>query len=190
MTVALPPQPTVPAGPYLLRPFRPDDLDLVREASGDPYIPLVTTVPVPYSERAGLAYIQRQLRRPAQGAGYSFAVAEAVTDRAVGQIGVWLRDGAHGRADLGYWVATSSRGRGIAVHALRGLTAWTLSTLDVFRLELYVEPWNTASWRAAERCGYRREGLLRGRQLIGGRRRDLYVYGLLATDLPSASCPR
>lgn len=52
------------------------------------------------------------------------------------------------------------------------------------RLELYVEPWNEASWRTAEKAGFRREGLLRQYQEVGGERRDMFMYSLLNTDLP------
>ncbi len=55
---------------------------------------------------------------------------------------------------------------------------------DVHRLELYVEPWNDGSWRAAERVGYRREGLLRSWQSVGHQRRDMYMYSLLPSDRP------
>lgn len=54
------------------------------------------------------------------------------------------------------------------------------------RLELYVEPWNEASWRTAERVGFRREGLLRQYQYVGSERRDMYVYSLLPGELSIA----
>jgi hypothetical protein len=77
--------------------------------------------------------------------GYSFCVADCVDDRALGTAGLWLADLAKGRATVGYTVAPSARGCGVAVAALRALTlfAWTLP--ELFRIELYVEPWNTAS---------------------------------------------
>ena len=50
------------------------------------------------------------------------------------------------------------------------------------RVELHVEPWNTASVRTAELAGFTWEGLMRGWQEIGGERRDLYLYARLASD--------
>lgn len=44
------------------------------------------------------------------------------------------------------------------------LSRWALDLGEVARLELYAGPWNEGSWRAAERFGFRREGLLRSRQ--------------------------
>jgi RimJ/RimL family protein N-acetyltransferase len=46
-------------------------------------------------------------------------------------------------------------------------------------MQLFIEPWNTASLRSAERAGYQQEGLLRGYMEIGGRRRDMLVFAAL-----------
>jgi RimJ/RimL family protein N-acetyltransferase len=62
--------------------------------------------------------------------------------------------------------------------------------LRIARLELYVEPWNTASIRTAESAGFQREGLLRSWQEVGGIRKDMYMYSRLATDpVPPALKP-
>ncbi|MFJ9621806.1 GNAT family N-acetyltransferase [Streptomyces sp. NPDC101181] len=177
--------PSMSAGPdFVLRPWEMSDLPLLREAARDPYIPLVTTVPSPYSDQAGEAFVRRQWERAATGAGYPFAIVRSRDRRPVGAIGLWLRDLSAGRATLGYWLAASARGRGVARAALRTVSGWALRDLGVPRLQLFVEPWNTASARAAEDVGFRREGLLRGWQQVGGRRRDMAVYGLLNEDGP------
>ncbi|MFF5976697.1 GNAT family N-acetyltransferase [Streptomyces sp. NPDC012769] len=169
------------SGGLTLRPWRLTDLPLVAEAAKDPYIPLITTVPSPYSEAEGVAFVERQWSRAATGAGYPFVIVSAA-GRPLGTIGLWVRDLPQGRASLGYWLAASARGHGAAASALTAVTAWALDELRVPRLELHVEPWNTASARTAERAGFRREGLLRGWQEVGGERRDMEVYGLLAGD--------
>jgi RimJ/RimL family protein N-acetyltransferase len=174
--------PTLAAGPFQLRPFTLADVDAVREASSDPHIPLITTVPAAFTEDEGRRFIERQWSRAEQGTGYSFAIADAGTDRAVGQIGLWLYDIRHGRASVGYWVVRSARGGGAAGAAARALARWAHQELQVPRLELHVEPWNTASIRTAENAGYQREGLLRSWQEVGGTRRDMYMYARLATD--------
>ena len=76
-----------------------------------------------------------------------------------------------------------ARGHGIAATALRAVTTWGLSELRIPRLQLSVEPSNTASIRTAERAGYQREGLLRQWQEIGGERRDMFMYSMLRADL-------
>ena len=174
--------PTLAAGPFRLRPFALGDIDVVREAASDPRIPLITTVPAAFTEEAGRRFIERQWERAEQGTGYSFAIADADTDRPVGQAGLWLTDVSAGRASVGYWVVSSARGRRAAACGVRALTRWAHQDLRIPRLELHVEPWNTASIRTAEKAGFQREGLLRGWQEVGGERKDMYMYARLAGD--------
>jgi RimJ/RimL family protein N-acetyltransferase len=174
----LPPWPTEPLvnGPVILREFSYRDIPMAREMSTDPYVPLIGTLPANASDQEAQAYIDRQRGRLAEGTGFSFAIAEADTDRAVGGIGLWLAGLRQGRATVGYSIAPSARGRGLAAAALIAVTefAWTIPALH--RIEAYIEPWNVGSVRTAEQAGYQREGLLRSHQEIGGRRRDMLLY--------------
>lgn len=172
--------PRLVGGQVVLRDFEDRDVPLVQEVAADPLVPLITTVPTSGDEEDALAFVERQRGRLAEGAGYSFAIADAVTDEAVGQIGLWTRDLAEGRATVGYWVAERHRRRGYLTAALRALTGWALTLDEVHRIQLFVEPWNEGSWRAAEACGYEREGLLRSWQQVGDRRRDMHVYARVA----------
>lgn len=39
--------------------------------------------------------------------------------------------------------------------------------------------WNEGSWRAAEACGYQREGLLRRWERVGDELKDMDVYSII-----------
>ncbi len=157
---------------------------MVRDLASDPYVPLIGTLPARCGDEDALAYIARQRQRHADGTGFSFAIADARTDEALGLMGLWLRDYPLGRAQAGYAVAPAARGRGAAADALRALIvfAWTLPGLH--RVELHIEPWNTASTTVADRVGFAHEGLLRSYLEIGGARCDLAVYSLIRTAPP------
>ena len=174
----LPSWPTAPPahGPVVLREFADEDAHLAVELGDDPYIPLIGSLPAHPTAQQALEWIHRQRRRFAEGAGLSFAIADAESNDAVGAIGLSLQNLPAGRATAGYAVAAAHRGRGIASSALKALTtfAWTIPALH--RVELYIEPWNNASVHVAEVCGYQREGLLRSHQEIGGNRRDMLLY--------------
>ena len=176
-------QPVLNAGTFLLRPFQDSDLDLIHGASKDLYITQITTVPFQGSRQQCLDFIERQRQRTADGTGYSFAIAQSATNIAVGQIGLWLRNAERGRASIGYWVSPQHQRRGVASTALKTISDWGLSYPGIHRVELYVEPWNEGSWRAAERCGFQREGLLRSWEIIGGEAKDLYMYSRIAPTL-------
>jgi [ribosomal protein S5]-alanine N-acetyltransferase len=177
--------PRLDGAPLVLRAFIADDAAAVAEAGTDPLIPLITTVPrAPADRTAVSAFIARQHERASSGQGYSFAIADAKTDGCLGQIGLWpLGDG---RASVGYWVVACARRRGVARRALQVVSSWGLALPGLHRLELYVEPWNEGSWRAAEGSGYTREGLLRSWQTVGDQRRDMYMYSRLRTGPPTS----
>jgi len=174
----LPPWPVTPpaAGGVLLRELSPDDLPMALDLATDPYVSLVGSLPSHATEEQALDWIERNRGRWADGVGFSFAVAEAGTGRAVGQLGLWLADLPESRAQIGYFVMPSARGRGVAAAALTAATgfAWTIPRLH--RIELHIEPWNTASLRTAERAGYTRERVLKAHREIGGRWRDVLLY--------------
>ena len=163
-------------GDVRLRAFEERDADMVMDLATDPYVPLVGSLPGHADRDEALAYIERQHGRLDTGYGYSFCVADAVTDEAVGGAGLWLAPIAAGRATAGYGIAPRSRGRGLAAHALTALTGFGWSIPGLHRIELYIEPWNVASARTAEAAGYEREGLLRSHQEIGDRRVDMLLY--------------
>ena len=177
----LPPWPARPVayGPVVLRAFSALDVAMARELSTDPYVPLIGSLPANATQQEAQVWVDRQRGRLAEGAGFSFAIAEAETDRAVGGIGLWLAPIAAGRATAGYSVTPSARGRGIAAAALTALTSFAWSVPALHRIELYIEPWNVGSIKTAERAGYEREGLLRSHQEIGGRRRDMLLYAVI-----------
>ena len=170
----------------VLRAFGPADVAMLRDLATDSYLPLIGSLPANAAESEALQFIGRQYERLTSGAGYSFCIADE-TDRAVGTAGLWIAQLAEGRATAGYSVAPFARGHGIAGRALRALTefGWTLPGLC--RIELYIEPWNRGSIRAAEVAGYLREGLLRSHQPIGDRRADMLLYAALrpGSDDPS-----
>jgi ribosomal-protein-alanine N-acetyltransferase len=172
-------------GSVVLRQFSDLDVAMVMEMSSDPYVPLIGTLPGDASQQEAHAYIDRQRSRLADGTGFSFAIAEADTDAAVGTIGLWLQHLADGRATAGYFVAPSARGRSIAAAALAALTTFAWTVPGLHRIELHIEPWNTGSIKTAERAGYEREGLMRSHQEIGGRRRDMLLYATIREDSQS-----
>ncbi|MGL5817574.1 MAG: GNAT family N-acetyltransferase [Phycicoccus sp.] len=127
----------------------------------------------------GAHWIERQHDRLTSGHGYSFAIADIATDRAVGQTDLWTKDAEHGRGSTGYWVGPAFRGQGYATAALMALTEWVIGLDQVHRVELHVEPSNLASRRVAEVCGFTHEGLLRSWLPVGDDRRDVHVYSVV-----------
>lgn len=162
------------------------DLALVQEASTDDLIPM-NTISSTFSREAATRFVERQWRRAADRTGYPMVIVRRRDHTPLGSIGLWLKDIDEGRASLGYWVVRSARGHGVAAQALTAMATWALEELHIPRLQLYIEPWNRASIRTAERAGFECEGLLRSWQKVGDRRRDMFMYARLATRNPAAA---
>lgn len=175
--------PRLTSPPVVLRPYGAGDLELVRDASADPLIPSITSVPAEYTDQAGRAFVERQDRRAIEGDGFSFVIAEsAKPEVGVGSIGLWLSEIESGRASIGYWLLAPARGHGLAGHALRALAAFAFGELAIPRVHLFVEPWNVASARTAEFAGFTREATLRGWERIDGEQRDCDCFAVLRSE--------
>ena len=173
--MTLPPWPSdAPTfGQVLLRAVEERDTAMARELSTDTYVPQTGSLPGNATMQEASDWVARQQGRHAEGAGFSFAIVRCSDDVAIGHCGLWLKDLDEGRASAGYAIAPAERGRGYASEALAALTEFAWSVPGVQRIELFIEPWNAASIRTADRVGYVREGLLTGYQAIGGQNRDV-----------------
>jgi RimJ/RimL family protein N-acetyltransferase len=175
--------PELHSGTIVLRPFTLADLPMIREASGDPYIPSITSIPPVYSDDEGRAFIERQVERSQGGHGYPFVIAAASDPgRGLGSVGLWLREIDSGRASIGYWLLPSARGNKLAAQALRAVVEFAFATLAIPRLHLFIEPWNVASQRTADAVGFTQVALLRGWERIDGAQHDAFCYALLRAE--------
>jgi RimJ/RimL family protein N-acetyltransferase len=84
--------------------------------------------------------------------------------------------------ELGYVVAPTARGRGVATRSLELLTEWALAELDALRIELWISVSNEPSKRVAANAGYRYEGTLRSFHFKQGIRDDFEVWSRLPSD--------
>jgi RimJ/RimL family protein N-acetyltransferase len=174
------PAPDLTDGVVRLRRWEHRDRECVRLAATDPRIPRGTSVPPVYSEAEGIAFIERQWGRQADGEGLSLAVEAATGSISVGLI-VALSRPQSGVVGLGYWVVPPERGHGYARRAVGLLATWILKETAMTRVEALVEPDNLASRRTLEQCGFQEEGCLRS--YLDGKY-DAIMYSLLRADPP------
>jgi RimJ/RimL family protein N-acetyltransferase len=176
------PSPDLESSRVRLRKWTYHDLPCVAEAATDPEIPRGTTVPAEYSDEAGRAWIERQWSRQTTGQGLSLAVVDAEIGAAVGLVYLGLRK-PEGHCELGYWLIPSARGRGLGTEAVRVSSRWVLRETDVYRLYAHVVPNNSASLALMEKCGFKREGVLRSYLRYPDVVFDVVSFSLLSDDL-------
>jgi RimJ/RimL family protein N-acetyltransferase len=87
-------------------------------------------------------------------------------------------------ANLGYWVRTSERGRGVTPTAVRLLLEWAREHTTLTRVECLVAVGNSASLRVAEKVGGLRERIDHGRLLLHGVQHDAVVFSFNLVEEP------
>ncbi len=130
-----------------------------------------------FSLADAVSFLAMQPEAWRSGSAFEFVVRE--NGRFVAACGLNRIERLHRAANLGYWVRTSATGRGIAKACVSHLAAWAFEKADLDRLEILVAAGNLASQRVAEKAGAMREGVLRSRLLVHGRRHDAVVYSIL-----------
>ena len=166
----------------VLRSWSYYDLPCIEEASRDPVIPGGTSVPNPFSDEAGRAFVERQWSRQTSGSGLSLAIVEAASGTAAGMMGLFHRE-QPGVVGLGYWTVTSLRRQGFTRRSLSLLGRWALGVPGIARIEALIEPDNVGSIRVAENAGFHREGWLRKYLSTNTARLDVLLYSLIREDI-------
>jgi RimJ/RimL family protein N-acetyltransferase len=117
------------------------------------------------------------------GDGIHFAIADPLTDRMLGTIGLNKTDWLRLVSEVGYCVAPWARGSGIAARATRVLGHWLLTDQNFQRLELKAATGNLASQKTALKAGFHREGIMRNAGLTHTGRVDLVLFSLTPEDI-------
>lgn len=95
----------------------------------------------------------------------------------VGGSGLHRFDWTVPRFEIGYWVRTSCQGKGYITEAVTGITHFAFERLFAERVEIHMDDLNVKSWRVAERCDFKLEGVLRNHARdVNHRLRNTRVY--------------
>ena len=121
-----------------------------------------------------------------QGHLMQWGIALREDDRVIGTATLSSVDHLQGRADMNLVLHHDQRGRRYGAEALTLLLEHAFVTMQLRRLEADVDPRDAAALRTLENVGFRREGYLRHRWLIGSELQDSVLMGMLAGDWPAA----
>lgn len=115
-----------------------------------------------------------------------FAVIDQATGRAEGRQSLMRIDQVHGVVEIGHilWGPAIARTR-VVTEALFLSAAYAFDTLGNRRFEWKCNNDNLPSKRAAERFGFRYEGLFRQHMVQKGRNRDTAWFAMTDQDWPS-----
>ncbi len=89
---------------------------------------------------------------------------------------------AAGETELGYFVIPAQRRKGYVTEAIKIIVDYLFLSKDIVRIQAKADPENTASWKALEKAGFTREGILRKTFYCRGRWTDDCMYSILKEE--------
>lgn len=112
-----------------------------------------------------------------------FAIISKENDVHIGNIKIGPVNVHHRHADISYFIGNKTYwNKGVATEAIRLICRFGFQDLELNKVEAGVYETATASWKALEKNGFRREGTLREQALLDGKYIDIFRYGLLKSE--------
>jgi len=114
---------------------------------------------------------------------YAFGAWRQDTAEYIGDISLKNIDRSIPKAEIGYYLDARAEGHGYGAEMLETIIRFAFEEALLNKIFLRTSLHNVRSYVLAEKCGFRREGLLRQdfrdnqKQLV-----DVYLYGLTLTD--------
>ena len=176
------PQPTLGAKGLKLRPWKLDDVPALVAAYDDPDIQHWHHRS--FTDREAVQWIHGAHERWRQETDADFAVEEG--GRLVGRVALRQIVLAIGQGEISYWTLPEARGTGVATRATRGLSAWALQDLGLWRIELRHSTRNPGSCRVAELSGYALEATLARQHVHADGWHDVHVHTRFQQPPPEA----
>jgi ribosomal-protein-serine acetyltransferase len=173
-------------GKIILRPYRSDDVKRLYEAIRESIKELSPWLPFAherYSIKESNDWVKKRPKDWKKGAVYDFAIFDASDGVLLGGCGLNAVDKINRCANLGYWVRTSRRGKGVATAATILLAKWGFEALKMVRIEVLVATGNERSLRVAEKARAKREGILRNRLNIRDTFHDAVMHSLIPGEV-------
>jgi RimJ/RimL family protein N-acetyltransferase len=180
------PDPPLTDGVVTLRQWEEGDVaTLVECIDGDEEMTRwMDAIPQPYLDAEARTWIEQASSFWRAGTSAPFAVTDAETSEVLGGVGfAWVGD--EGVGEVGYWLRSDARGRGLTGRAVRLVSRWSFEELGCERLQLRADADNVASQRVAEKAGFTREGVLRSVHFNPRQQRrvDFVMFSLLPSEI-------
>lgn len=116
------------------------------------------------------------------GTGFRWGIADRISDRLLGTVGLHGINKVHRRCETGYEIDRDSWRCGVMSEVFPYVLRHAFNVLGLFRVGALVVPTNAASIALLEKFGFRREGTLRGYMKQDGMSADMASFGLLRSD--------
>jgi ribosomal-protein-alanine N-acetyltransferase len=162
-------------GHFTIRPYRPGDLpSLVRHINDKEIVRYMLSVPHPYTEKHGKAWIRMTRNAARRKNRTSIEYAIEIDGEVAGGGGIMnIHD--H-KAEIGYWLGRRHWGKGIMTRVVKEITKYGFNELGLRRIYARTMIANKASKRVLEKAGFKYEATMRKSEKKRRRLIDVYLY--------------
>jgi len=162
---------------FKLRGWKADDVVSIQKHADNSkvYSFLLDRFPHPYTMEAAAVWVDHMLNLQPN---YNFVID--IDGNAVGVIGLEIREDVYRKAPLiGYWIGEAFWGQGIMTKAIKLMTNFAFTELDMLRIQAGVLGNNPKSMRVLEKAGFVKEGILKNAIIKNGVVLDEHIYGIV-----------
>ena len=177
------PYPIIPG--FAVRPIRLEDAVAWASYVLLPEVKLHTS-----STAMTVGDVEREIRKTLAeepGTAIRFVLKADATRQLIATVGFHTISALNGTAEITYDVAPLHWGKGIASAACGAATVWGFEVRGWHRVQATTVLSNIGSQRVLERCGFKREGLVRNFRLVRGEPTDYWLYSAIPGEIQSAA---
>lgn len=165
-----------------LRAYKKEEINQILEYINDPEIKRLTTpiVPYPFTYEDEEKWLNSN---SALNNTYSFAVETLNEGKYIGGCGVNSVDWKNSNALVGIFIGDKDYwGKGYGTDAMKVLLKFIFNQMNIHKVKLSVYAFNERAIKCYEKCGFKKEGVLRKEIFKDGKYHDEIIMGILKEE--------
>lgn len=166
----------------ILRPLRETDAQAVFALRSNPAAMRYHSSLPWTSTKKAVEFILKCTTDMKSNANIRLGIERTEDNTLIGTCTLFQIDAQCRRAEIGYELNQAVWGKGYMDEALRALLHFAFTDLNLNRVEADVHPDNINSCKSLERLGFKKEGQLRERWIVGDEVSDSVIFGLLLSE--------
>ena len=174
--------PQVSTDRLVLRRMRASDVDDIYAYACDPDVARYTSWAPHTSPDETRQFVRRVLDAYLEKRVASWGIELKSERKLIGTGGYGSWDIQNSTAEIGYVIGRPYWGQGLMTEAVSAMIEFGFRRMSLNRIVIRMDPRNIGSWRVAEKCGCRFEGIARQVVYAKGSFDDLMVWAILRED--------
>ena len=129
-----------------------------------------------------ISLLDEYVGRNQSGYYYRWAVIEKKSEECIGQVAYFLVDSGNRFAEIEYCIGTAFQGKGYATEATKAVINYGFDRIGLNKVQICVRPSNLASAKVIEKCGFKKDGVLRQYFFRDGTYEDRMYFSVLRDE--------